>query len=178
MSEMWVAIPGFDASYEVSSFGRVRRISRGQHTRPGYILKPRIRRNYLSVTLSAGRQGTGKAFSIHRLVSEAFIGAIPDGMQINHKNGNKTDNRPDNLEIVTPSENSLHSCRVLGKKGTPPRLMGEKNHKAKLREPDIAKIFLLRERGLSQQKIANQFGVDQTTVSCILRKKNWKHLDS
>lgn len=178
MGELWSGIPGFEGSYEVSNQGRVRRISRGPHTRPGFILKPRLRRGYPSVCLSAGSNGSQKAFVIHRLVIEAFIGPIQKGMHANHKNGNKTDSRLENLEVVTPSENARHALSVLGVKQNPlpPVRQGEKHHKAKLKDADIAEIFRLRSGGLSQQKIAAQIGIHQTGISNILRGKGWKHI--
>lgn len=60
--------------------------------------------------VSHGRSGFH--MQAHRLIWEAVHGPIPDGMQINHINGVKTDNRIDNLELVTPSENSMHAYRL------------------------------------------------------------------
>lgn len=52
---------------------------------------------------------------VHRLVVTAFISEVPQNMVINHKNGMKTDNRVENLEIITQQENVLHAINVLGK---------------------------------------------------------------
>ena len=62
---------------------------------------------YAVVVLKTGRKWKSKL--VHRLVCEAFLGPIPDGMQVNHKNCKKMDSRLKNLEIVTPSENCRHS---------------------------------------------------------------------
>ena len=52
--------------------------------------------------------------SAHRLVWRHFHGPIPDGMTINHKNGKKQDNRPENLEVMTYAEQTKHAIDVLG----------------------------------------------------------------
>ena len=67
-------------------------------------------KGYVIYTLCRGddrKQITG-----HRLVVISFLGEIPDGMQVNHINGNKTDNRLDNLEVVTQCENMAHAVKT------------------------------------------------------------------
>jgi len=64
---------------------------------------------YLRVTFQ--RSGGLSQVMAHRLVWVVFRGDIPDGLQINHKDGNKRNNSPDNLEVVTPAENIQHSYR-------------------------------------------------------------------
>jgi hypothetical protein len=67
-----------------------------------------VSRGYIKVN-----HGQSRFFrTAHRMVWEAVNGPIPDGMQINHKNGNKQDNRICNLEVVTPSENTRHAFRT------------------------------------------------------------------
>src|SRR5690348_7614449 len=55
---------------------------------------------------------SGPPTMVHRLVWEAVNGPIPDGLQVNHINGVKTDNRITNLELVTGSENTKHAYRL------------------------------------------------------------------
>lgn len=113
-SEEWRDVPGYEGRYQVSDMGRMR----GRHQA---ILRPfRNHNGYLIATLLCN--GEKRRTGVHRLVAQAFI-PNPDGKpQINHKDGNKENNAPTNLEWVTCSENNLHRRRVLnGGGGRAPR---------------------------------------------------------
>jgi hypothetical protein len=58
------------------------------------------------------RDGKPQHFYVHRLVAEAFIGPIPEGFEVNHKDGCKTNANADNLEIVTARQNIQHAIRL------------------------------------------------------------------
>jgi len=104
----WKLVEGFEDKYRVSDDGHVSSI----HT--GKILKPaKVGAGYLRVCLFV--DGKGKNKYIHRLVAETFLGAS-NGREINHRNGNKQDNRLQNLEWSNRSENVLHSYYELGQK--------------------------------------------------------------
>jgi hypothetical protein len=95
------SIKGFDA-YTISSDGVV------TNTRTGRVLKQEVTYNgYARVTLS--QDSTLKRFLVHRLLLETFIGLDDERKYVNHKNGVKTDNRLENLEWCTQSENQLHA---------------------------------------------------------------------
>lgn len=104
--EIWLDVPGYAGLYMVSNLGRIRSQKRG-------VLKPFKNCNgYLIATLT--QNGEKVRTGAHRLVALAFL-PNPEGKpQINHKDGDKENNRPENLEWVTCSENNLHRCRVLG----------------------------------------------------------------
>lgn len=173
MSEQWVSVLDYEGFYEISDFGNARRTTTQGGRPSGRQMRPGSRRNYLNFTLSV--ENRQRTLCAHRMVWEGFNGPIPEGMQINHINGNKADNRLSNLEICTPSENTLHAVHVLKRAWTkPPHVPGEKNGRAKLSASDVEKIKELRATGLSQQKIADQFGVDQTNISSILRGASWR----
>ena len=109
--ESWKTIKGFD-NYIVSTFGRVRNIKTGK------VLIPFTTKNgYLMVSPSRG--GVSCKMYVHRLVLESFIPNEDTNLQVNHINGIKSDNRLDNLEWCTSSENHLHRSRTLGIKRSP-----------------------------------------------------------
>lgn len=104
MEETWRDIPGYEGKYQVSDYGCVMSMDY-MHTGKGKVRKPnRICRGYMTIDL--WKNGKPKVFLIHRLVWEAFNGNIPDGLQVNHINEDKADNRLANLNLMTPSENN------------------------------------------------------------------------
>lgn len=118
MDETWKTIKSFPR-YEVSDQGRVRNIE------TGYILKPNMNQRYLYVDLY--RNGVAHSKHIHRLVAETFLG-YQEGKIVNHKNGNKHDNRVENLEWCTSKENTRHAINMgiftpTSYKGSPVRIV-------------------------------------------------------
>lgn len=176
MMEQWAEVPGYEGIYEISNQGNLRRLFRRKGARDDKV-RPGIRRGYWGVTLT-NYEGVHKHYLAHRLLWAAFKGPIPNGMQINHKNGIKTDNRLSNLELCTPSENTRHAYDVLGhQRAVPPHVPGEKNGRAILTEKQVGEIRSLYATGeVSQQTLANRFGVDQTMISSIVRRKSWSHV--
>jgi hypothetical protein len=114
MTEIWKDIPGYDGLYQISNFGRVKSLDRVTKRSDGKvksfrerILKPGTnKQGYLTVALS--KYGKPKTKQVHQLVAIAFLNHKPNGhtLVVNHINFNKTDNRLENLEIVTTRENS------------------------------------------------------------------------
>jgi hypothetical protein len=119
MREEWRQVPGFPA-YEVSSIGRVRSLPREVAAPFGSVAVKKGRMlsawtckstGYPQVMLSDRRK-----HNVHRLVAGAFIPNPEPKPQVNHINGDRADNRLENLEWVTASENIAHSFRVLGRR--------------------------------------------------------------
>ena len=125
--EEWRAIPGFP-EYEASSLGRIRSVYRTINYSNGRvvhakqrILKPTKSSGYYSVNLS--RNNKQKSTKVHVLVAAAFLGENPGGLDVRHKNGCRTDNRAENLEYGTRSENVLDGYKIAGKTMTDKELI-------------------------------------------------------
>ena len=132
MKEVWKDVRGYKGFYQVSNLGRVRSLDRvvshkknGTARHKGRMLRPALNsREYLTLSLHKG--GEMKTAKVHRLVLKAFVPRVKGKSYCNHKDGDKGNNRVENLEWCTGSENVLHAFRVgLRKKsplsGTPPK---------------------------------------------------------
>ena len=108
--EIWEQVVGHEGLYDVSNFGNVMRVKANKGTFVGKILSPSGSSGYKNVTLF--KNGKRKCALVHRLVMQSFVSPCPEGNEVNHKDGNKTNNRLDNLEYVTPSENILHAFAI------------------------------------------------------------------
>lgn len=164
--------------------------TKGSHlgSEPALIPLQRIRRADVSGSgLQKGRKTSyrrvmfmakGKRWKVqaHRMVWMIHNGEpIPTGLEINHMNGRGEDNSPENLEVVTTSQNITHAIRVLGAKRK--AQYGSLNPSTNLTEAQVAEIKKLAElKSMPHRKIAEMFGVKQQTVSNIHTGKTWKHV--
>lgn len=154
--ETWVPAPGLDGFYEVSDQGNIRRCRAGKNA------KIRVNRKfskspngYLSVQVHLDKRVV--TVRVHRTVARAFLGEPPPGKyQVNHKNGVKTDNRAENLEWVSQSENMRHAQQVLGWRGRP----GRRVYQIAINGSIVAKYD-------SAKNAADSLGWPQTSRNCI-----------
>jgi hypothetical protein len=172
--DKWMPIVGWEAVYEISDKGQIKRIIGGRGTRSGKLLRPIMMPNgYACVRLRYNKK-TLRTF-IHSLVLSAFIGQRPLKYEINHKDGVRSNNHLNNLEYCTSSENKFHAYRIL--KRAVVSCKGISNGRAKLSESDVVNIRLLYKSGkYSQQSLAEQFGVSQILISLVVRRKAWPHI--
>ncbi len=172
MIEQWKSIKDFEDLYEISTFGRVKALKKKVYYIDGRIrnyeekiLKPRIDgRGYYFVTLHGK---TIEQLRVHRLVSEAFIDNSNNKPCVNHKDSNRLNNRVDNLEWCTYSENTVHGIRA-----------GNINNPAKKISAETA--IQIREykknNTITQASLGKLFGLGQSQIYRILSNKNWKEL--
>lgn len=144
--------------YEVSDTGIIR-------TNLGRELSPYNNSGYLAIQL-INPDGIRKSYLMHRLVYITHRGPIVKPLQVNHKNGIKTDNRLENLELMTPSENLYHAYRELKCN----RARGERVHTYKLTVLQLQALNDLLKLGYSQRKIGDIFNISQSAVSQIIAK--------
>ena len=161
--ETWKPIEGFPL-YEVSDEGNVRRVAGWQCK----ALRPRkqslLPTGYPFMTLCRDSKKTMRY--VHRLVAEAFIGSIPRGLTVNHKDGDKLNNRLDNLEIVTQAENNRHKREVLGKWGG----------RRKLTTEQVLDAINMLYADCNPSAVSDQLSIPISAVAQIKSNGKWKHL--
>lgn len=157
MQEVWQPVVGYEGLYEVSDTGQVKG--------PKGLLKTRPHpKGYAMIDLY--RHGTRKSFLIHRLVAIHFIPNPNQCSQVNHKDGNKTNNAFSNLEWCSASENNSHAIRLLG-------LRGENRYNCKLTNEQVRSI---RTDARPYRNIAADYGIALSGVSRIKSGKEWSWL--
>ena len=174
--EEWRDIEGFNGRYVVSNMGRVKNTN-WRHTGKSKLMTEMAwPYGYKKVHLG------DKKYFVHRLVAQAFIGNI-DGMEINHLNGNPSDNRVTNLEICTRNENMRHSWEKLGRQIWSKGIKGSAAARSK-------PIYAIDENGIvrytaaTQREMAALLGVSRSSLmnymrgatAFIQKYKNWKFI--
>jgi hypothetical protein len=182
MAEEWKDVVGYEGSYQVSSYGRVRSVARTVNaTKRGNLHHKRIKPRILSPSVSNDpngyhrhrvvlrSNGKSKTWLVHVLVLTAFKGPRPfKGAHSRHLDGNPLNNHVDNLAWGTCRQNSYDKARH----GTQP--YGEKRPNAKLTWTDVDYI---RKSALSQNALARKFGVCQQTICEVKNYQKWRHRD-
>lgn len=179
MTEIWKDIPGYEGLYQVSNLGRVKSLERlvnngvADYTIAERIKTPSEKINkgrdngYLALALY--KNNKSKNFYVHRLVAEAFVPNPQRKETVNHINGDKHDNRAQNLEWSTYKENNLHAY-VTGLNGETHR----RNRKGSIpvaqydEEMNLIKIYP------SLHEAERQTGIDDSSIKLGI-KNGWKY---
>lgn len=168
--ENWKKIKGFSA-YEASDLGNLRSLNY-KRTGKAKILRPSLSGGYLK-TMLKNDEGKYKSWYIHTFVALAFLGERPEGLEINHKDGNKENNKPDNLEYITKAENIKHAY---DKKLMKPKV-GSSNGMAKLTEKDVQEIRCIASVGgryYGRKALAIKYGVSECTIKEVVNRRRNK----
>jgi len=162
--EVWKQIKGYEGRYLVSNYGRIKSMPNKSWSTER-ILKP-VNQTYSFIDLC--KDGKVKKLTIHRIVANAFIDNPLNKPDVNHINGNKHDNRLENLEWVTKSENQRHAVKLglINCKGT-------KNSQSKLSEEKVIKIYNSDMRTSELSKIYN---ISPSTICDIRHNRSWTHI--
>lgn len=128
MEEIWKDIPGYEGLYQASSLGRIRSLDRfdgRMHWIKGRILCQTS--NKLGYKrLSLFKEGKDKKVIVHRIIAATFLGNHPS-LDVNHIDGNPSNNAISNLEWCTRAENIQHSYKILGRPGVNKGRFNERN---------------------------------------------------
>lgn len=200
MKQEWRRVPGYE-DYEVTDNGlfirKGERCIRQHVDTMGYMRASVCRGERKKPDHWGNYAGVKRSMGIHRLVAAAFIGPCPDGLEVNHKDGDKKNNRVENLEYMTHRDNIIHARDVLGKrlgfpKGAKHPFFGKKmseEHKRKMSAAKMGakhfrgvkfppeRIVELREAGKTHHEIAVELGVGRTVIGSFFRGEHWSLRD-
>ena len=165
--ERWRWIEGYEGLYMVSDHGRVMGLQKTSHY--GHIMKlKKTRSGYMHVCLCKGNVKAD--YAVHRLVASAFLERGKSKTEVNHKNGVRDDNRVENLEWVTRSENERHAYHILGKTPNKPWKGKPRTCARKFTDEQIRAI---RSDTRTHREIGADYGVSKTAIRDIKIKKNY-----
>lgn len=167
-AETWKPVRGYEDLYKVSNLGRVWSLRNNKERRSGA-----IKAGYRFIPLN--NKGAVRNHFVHRIVADAFLGPLPHKSEINHKDGDKTNNHLPNLEVVTRSENLKHRIHVLGIK--PLVFRGEDSGNAVITEGDVRNIRRLKREGKGAPEIARILGFGNSCVAHVYHGRTWKHVN-
>lgn len=170
--EEWRDVKGYEGLYLVSNKGRVRSVDKVEYSQAWNSRSRKGKLHSLTISGRTGyaqlnlyKDGAAETRTVHRLVAQAFI-PNPDGKpEVNHKNGIRTDNRVENLEWVTASENVRHSFHELGR---------EPDHHGRLSDAQVREIRAADGR---QKDIGERYGISSSLVGLIKRREIYKEVE-
>lgn len=161
--EVWGEIEGYP-NHKISSLGRLKSfgVKKEGVIINGFVDKDGYRRHFMRY------KNKSKNKLAHRLVAETFIPNPENKTQVNHKDGNKLNNKVDNLEWCNCQENITHACKTGLRKNK-----GEHNIKSKLKGYEVNQIKHALSSGVKPKDLAKEYGVTRSTIYDIKNKKTW-----
>lgn len=155
----FIDIPGYEGIYQINNHGAIMSICKRQGAKVGRIIKGFVKRDgYVRVYLY--KNAIKRAYYVHCLVALVFLGKN-DGMQVNHKDGDKSNNHVSNLEYLSASQNVKHAIDS-GLKG-----------RMKVSGDIVHEIKNLANQNITNVKIAQMYGISDSYVSMIKNNKRW-----
>lgn len=160
--ETWKILSKYP-KYSVSNLGNIKNNQTGKYIKP-----KKTKTGYLQVGLYLNKKQIHQY--IHRLVAIEFIG-YREGLTVNHIDGDKSNNKLDNLEWLTMGDNTRHAIEIglIDKKG-------EKCNFAKLTESQIIEIKHKLAQGITGVELSKEYAVSRALISMIKNNKRWRHL--
>lgn len=156
-------IKGYENLYSVTEDGMVY-----SHITNKFLKATKFKGHYKKVVLYKNKIGKGK--EVHRIVAETFLERRDPTLQVNHKDGDKGNNKVSNLEWVTARQNSEHALKT-GLFNP----YGENQGNSKLTERDVLEIIEKVDR-MRVMDIAKEYGVTRSSIGHIKSGKNWSHI--
>lgn len=174
LNEIWKDHPDFIGLYKASNLGRIRSFYKyggAAHGSFNGIIKPKInKRGYYSFKPSKDK--IQKDWAVHRFIAQTFLSNPDELYTVNHKNGIKTDNRVENLEWASQTDQIRHAVDLgLRKSG--------ENHRWASISKDLAQNIIneYKPHIFSQNYLAKKYGLSRGLVCAILTGKSWKKLN-
>jgi RNA recognition motif-containing protein len=163
--EIWKDIEGYEGYYQVSNLGQIKSLTREVKrldSKKGFykskVLKlAKDQKGYLRVVLT--KESKRKTFKVHRIVCNHFLFDSIEGKEINHLDGDKTNNAWYNLEVCSSSQNAIHAI---------------KTGLRKLVKLNELKVLEIRSSSLSDFDLADKFNVTVSNIRHIKNFKSWK----
>jgi len=171
VNETWKPVIGHETTFEVSNLGNVRALpfdymwrGKAMHRSGGAVTQSRHSGGYHVVALR-----DGKKHYVHRLVMAAFVGPQPSKTDVNHIDGDKSNNCLANLEYCDRLHNVRHAIRTGLQNNA-----GEGNGQNKYTAEQIQTARRMVESGSTQRAAAKATGVAESTVQMVVTGRRWK----
>lgn len=169
--EIWKDVKGFEGRFSISSFGRL--MSHNGRLKGSHILTPAI--DILGYYMTNLRSApVNRKVRIHTLVAENFLinPHLSVRQTVNHIDGNKLNNRVDNLEWISAAENCAHAVRI----GLYD-IKGSKHPAAKVNENEVLEMRSLSDNEcVSARVLAISYGLSRRNVNDIVKRRLWNHV--